>query len=159
MLQMSGTSAELTNWKAQTTIGWSPRLPLIKILGYKVPGSVSVVNFTHWKLTVVGTTKAEPLTAGESHGRRLCPAGPRQSRSGDLTGTGSVSIPTCIPRHPPQHHHKGTACSHHTLFCPELLFHTALGRKQNTKWGRAVCWTFPWLISCLEAKQNETLGI
>lgn len=58
MLQMSAISAKLANWEAQSTAGWSRRLPLTRILRPQIPGSVSMINFTYWKFTVCGTTEA-----------------------------------------------------------------------------------------------------
>lgn len=89
------------------------------------------VNFPSWELPAGGTAESPCLGLSSSIPTRLHHLGP-------------LHPTTKAPRAP---------------FCPQLLFHTAWGRKQTQNQGSAALLDSPWLKGCLEAKRNETLGI
>lgn len=142
MLQKSAISTKFTNWDWTVPTGWSPSWPLVRDIGVPSPRRVPVVNFTLLGAQLVGLLRfaatwlqqrpAEGDSAQQSHS-----GAHGQDQCGQQQQEEHPHVP--LSPWPPQPHHKGTTCTRRAPFCAQLLFHTAWGRKQNTK--RGLCST------------------
>lgn len=137
---MPGISAKPTNLGEHRVIKrcWSTS---------RVPGGW----FHSLELTAGVAGVCHHWSSAESQGRRLCPARHRGTGQGRVGSTAAAAasplppspLPLCPPTKAPP-----------TPFCPQLLFHTAWGRKQNTKKG--LCSTFgPRLDWKVAGRQSE----